>query len=227
MNERQSSKLCPEKNFKWPKKKVRALGVWLSTDPDVTISLNYKEKMEKIKMIMGCWKLRRLGLLGKITVLKSLIASQLVYIFSPLQTHYTAIKEINVMFYNFLWNDKGDKIKRNVMINDYSEEGLKMIDIASFNRSLKATWIKRYLDKENCGRWKSFFDLQLEKYGGEVILTGNLDIKDSRNVIKVSDPFLKEILEIWSEVKYEERIISDYHFRTLPLWYNSAVARVI
>ena len=40
-------KLCPEKNFKWPKKKVRALGVWLSTDPDVTISLNYKEKMEK------------------------------------------------------------------------------------------------------------------------------------------------------------------------------------
>lgn len=45
------------------KKKVRALGVWLSTDPDVTISLNYKEKMEKIKLIMGCWKLRRLGLL--------------------------------------------------------------------------------------------------------------------------------------------------------------------
>ena len=50
----------------------------------------------------------------------------------------------------------------------------------------------------------------LKKYGGEVILTGNLDIKDSY-VIKVSHPFLKEILEIWSEVKYEERIISDYH----------------
>ena len=89
------------------------------------------------------------------------------------------------MFYNFLWNDKGDKIKRKVMINDYSEGGLKMIDIASFNGSLKATGIKRYLNKENCGSWKSFFDLELEKYGGEVILTGNLDIKDSRNVIKV------------------------------------------
>jgi len=75
-------KLCPEKDFQWPKKtKVRALGVWLSTDPDVTISLNYKDKIEKIKSILGCWELRRLGLLGKITVLKSLIASQLVYIF--------------------------------------------------------------------------------------------------------------------------------------------------
>ena len=127
------------------------------------------------------------------------------------------------MFYNFLWNDKGDKIKRKVMINDYSEGGLKMIDIVSFNRSLKATWIKRYLDKENCGSWKSFFDLELEKYGGEVTLTGNLGIKDSRNVIKVSDPFFKEILEIWSEVNYEETFVSDYHFRTSPLWYNSLV----
>ena len=93
------------------KGKVRALGVWLSRDPDVTISLNHKDKIEKIKSILGCWKFRRLGLLGKITVLKSLIASQLVYIFSLLQTNHTAIKEINAMFFDFLWNDKGDKIK--------------------------------------------------------------------------------------------------------------------
>ena len=99
------------------------------------------------------------------------------------------------------------------MINDYSEEGLKM----------KATWIKKCLDKENCGRWKSFFDSELEKYGGEVTLTGNLNIKDSRNIIEVSDPFFKEILEIWSAANYEENIMSDYHFRSSPLWYNSVV----
>ena len=81
------------------------------------------------------------------------------------------------------------------------------------NRSLKATWIKKYLDKENCGNWKSFFDSELEKYGGEVTLTGNLNTKDSRNIIKVSDPFFKEILEIWSEANYEEKIVSDYRFR--------------
>ena len=45
-------KLWPQKDFKCPppppkKKKVRALGVWLSTDPDITISLNYKDKIEK------------------------------------------------------------------------------------------------------------------------------------------------------------------------------------
>ena len=54
------------------------------------------------------------------------------------------------MYCNFLWNDKGDKIKRKAKIKDYQEEGLKMINMASFHRSLKTTWIKKYLDKENC-----------------------------------------------------------------------------
>ena len=43
------------------------------------------------------------------------------------------------------------------MINDYTEGGLKMIDIGSLNRSLKATWIEKYLDTENQGRWQRFF----------------------------------------------------------------------
>ena len=109
------------------------------------------------------------------------------------------------------------------MINDYSEGGLNMIDIASFNRSLKATQIKKYLNKENCGSWKRFFDSELEKYGGEVTLTGNLNIKDSPSIIKVSDPFFKEILGIWSKANYEEKIVSDYHFRSAPFWYNSLI----
>ena len=49
-------KLLPEKDFKWPKKKVKALGVWLSTDPSIIISLNYKEKIEKIRSILECRK---------------------------------------------------------------------------------------------------------------------------------------------------------------------------
>ena len=39
--------LLPEKGFKWPRNKVKALGVWLSTDPDITISqttmINWKK----------------------------------------------------------------------------------------------------------------------------------------------------------------------------------------
>ena len=33
--------------------------------------------------------------------------------------------------------------------------------------------------------------------------------------------FFKEILEIWSEDNYDKNIMSDYHLRSSPLWYNS------
>ena len=48
------------------------------------------------------------------------------------------------------------------MINDYPEGGIKMIDITSFNKSLKAVWVKKYLDNENCGHWKLSFDAELK-----------------------------------------------------------------
>ena len=35
------------------------------------------------------------------------------------------------------------------MTNDYPNGALKMIDVVSFNKSLKASWIKKYLDSEN------------------------------------------------------------------------------
>ena len=57
----------------------------------------------------------------------------------------------------------------------------------------------------------------------KVTLTGDLNIIDSRNIIKVSDPFFKEILEIWSEANYDENNMSDYHLWSSPLWYNSLV----
>ena len=188
----------------------------------MVISLNYNDKLMKIRSILGCWKFRRLSLLGKIAVLKSLVASQLVYILSPLQTNHQAIKEINKLFFSFLWNDKGDKIKRTVMINDYSDGGLKMTDIASFNKSLKATWIKKYLDSENDSKWKNIFNLELGKYGGGAIFKGNLNKKDINN-LRIEDPFVKEVMEIWSETFFEGKIMSKDHFLSMPLWQNSLI----
>ena len=47
------------KCLKWPKCKVKTLGLWLSTDPDIALRLNYKEKTENIRKLLSCWKYRR------------------------------------------------------------------------------------------------------------------------------------------------------------------------
>jgi len=48
-------------------------------------------------------------------------------------------------------------------------------------------------------------------------------MKDSRNIIKASDHFSKQFLEIWSEANSEEKIVSYYHFWSSPLWHNSLI----
>ena len=66
-----------------------------------------------------------------------------------------------------------------------------MLDIESFNKALKITWVKKYLDKENHSRWKIFFDLKLKNKGESTIVTGNLNKKDISKFYN-----FKEIIEI-------------------------------
>ena len=59
-----------------------------------------------------------------------------------------------------------------------------MIDIASFNnnKALKSVWMRKYLDESNKGKWKMFFDAELENLGGQAVFRDNLDIKDSKRL---------------------------------------------
>ena len=41
--------LLSEKELKWPKDEVKSLGLWISIDPELSASLNYNEKLQKVK----------------------------------------------------------------------------------------------------------------------------------------------------------------------------------
>ena len=43
-----------------------------------------------------------------------------------------------------------------MMLNEYKECGLKMLDIRSFNYALTSKWVKKYLDDNNQAKWKLF-----------------------------------------------------------------------
>ena len=66
-----------------------------------------------------------------------------------------------------------------------------MLDSESFNKALKCSWIKQYLDDENKGKWKLFLDLELERLGaGGMFFTYNLRKNDLLNRVHFKDPFL-------------------------------------
>ena len=210
-------------SISWVKGKVFALGVWFAADRNVMLRSNYDERITKIKNVIELWQFRRLTLIGKITLIKSLLVSQLVYILTPLPTSTEALQKVNKLLFDFLWNGKGDKIKRTVIIKDYDEVGLKMIDINTFNQSLKVSWIKKYLDQTNGGIWKFVFDDSLKKHGGEAIFSYNLH-KDEILMLGISNPFFCEVLETWAELHFSDVVtINNANIGDQIIWYNSLI----
>ena len=103
------------------------------------------------------------------------------------------------------------------MISDYENGGLRMIDIKLFNEALKLSWIKKYLDTENDGKWKLLFDLQLRPFGGEAIFRGNLSKEQMAKYIKISDAFTLEILQTFTDIRYEDSISFVEQFKAQSL----------
>ena len=125
--------------------------------------MNYEDKVHKVEGILNNWQNNRLTLPGKITITKTLAASQLVYIMSSLRTCVKSLKEINGLLFNFLWDGKRDKIKRSEMIADNGDGGQKMLDNMAFNKSLKIAWIVKYISDDCKSKWKTFWVIFLSK----------------------------------------------------------------
>ena len=77
---------------------MKALGAYFSTKAEEAWKQNFQEKIEKIRKLTENWSFRRLSLLGKVTLIKTLLASQLVYILTPLPTCHMAIRPGQVNF---------------------------------------------------------------------------------------------------------------------------------
>ena len=78
-----------------------------------------------------------------------------------------------------------------------------MIDIHSFNASLKIKWVQSYLNTDNKGKWKSVFDYYLKKHGRKLLFQGNLKKQDIF-LLDIREPFLREIAEQWTNIKFTE-----------------------
>ena len=123
---------------------LKVLGVLYNKSNENIAKQNIAEVMPKIKKEITQWKRRYLTLIGRITVIKSLLISKLVHIFTALPNpNADDVKQINNIIFKYLWNGGPDKVKRSNIVQDYDRGGLKMIDIQSFIKSLKISWIKR------------------------------------------------------------------------------------
>ena len=108
------------------------------------VQYNYSENIKQIKDQMSLWLKRSLTVLGRITVVKSLLVSKLNYLFLSLPNPTNEMmKEIERSLYNFIWEGKPDTISRMQMCQPYHLGGAKMINIHLHAQSLKMSWMRR------------------------------------------------------------------------------------
>ena len=131
----------------WGKQTFKLLGINFNTDLTKMTKENYMPKLQTLEKQIKQWEKRRLTLLGKITAIKVLMITAFNLLFITLPNPKQGIVDnINEKLFRFLWNNKV-KIKRNIVIKQYLEGGLKMVN--AFIDALKLTWIRRIFNTDS------------------------------------------------------------------------------
>ena len=136
----------------WGTTRFKLLGITFDVDLDKMIGINYMDKIAQIKNSIKMWRRRFLTPLGKITVIKSLLLPKITHLLISLPNPDTEILNIiRSIFYDFLWTGRA-KINQSVIVKQYFEGGLNMINLNAFSQALTITWLRRILQKES--KWQ-------------------------------------------------------------------------
>ena len=136
--------------------------------------------MDNLKTKLAAWRTRKLSLFGR-----------------------CLIQVIQSLLFQFLWKNKPDKIKRQVLYQDYCDGGLRVTNVEIMFKSLRLAWIQRLLknDDEEENSWSTIPNFYFNKYGGlNFLLRSNYD-KKFLNDSDIPSFFYKDILFSFLDLK--------------------------
>ena len=170
----------------------KTLGIWFSHCEHEIIDLNFNERLAKMRQLMNIWHSRGLSWKGRITIIKTLILPQIQHLFSMLFVSQEILTEIEQQIYKFLWAGKPPRIRKEVIIAELEEGGLKMPYLKATLMAAKISWIKRLLNSEEQGRWKS-------------VMLKLMNVTKCELTFKLNDPYIdmpasnfhRQLLSIW------------------------------
>ena len=212
-----------EYGLQWTEGSVKYLGVHISTDLELVVKKNWETKLQKIQRIVDNWKKRNLTLFGRVLIVKTLLISQVVHLIMYCSVPQHVRKRLEQILYNFVWNSKIDKVKRETIIKDYHEGGIKMIDIEKLIISFRLKWLGKILDGSD-GFWKEMSNYYFQSLGGlKLIMNCSIDVfmVDTYFVNKLP-PFYLEILKSWVIMNTQNENNSVDLDKQI-IWYNKYV----
>ena len=131
------------------------------------------------------------------------------------------ISTVESTIYGLVWKGKKDRIKRTVLINNFRNGGLNMVDIRSKIAFLKANVVKRFFENHSDTLWKECFTHHLNYFGGKLLFQCDYDVKCLGTEIPA---YYLHVLECWKQFYSKE--ILDKTIQSLSsciVWNNSLI----
>ena len=142
------------------------------------VELNLVPLLNKMKNILSLWSSRNLTLMGKITIVKSLIIPRMIYKASilPLIIPKTLITKINKLLFKFIWGSNWERVSRNILCNNIESGGAKMLHLESYLTALHVKSSALLFDETYCSQWKFIENLFFDRNLLSAILLSNIKI---------------------------------------------------
>ena len=201
-------------NLKWVKDRVYALGTWFYKDMKKIIEVNHEVRFEIFESVLKHWKMRKLTLLGKLTVLKSLAMSKLNYCIATLETPEWFTRQVQNAINVFIWGESAPRIKYTSAIAEYNDGGIRLPDIHNYILAQKAVWVKRLSNSTS---------LHFSEYLCEFLPVMNfkdiLNLSIDPDVLSKNIPlFYKQVLYAWYMINDNVESLHDILYQIL--WLN-------
>ena len=107
-------RVCRNYQLDWTQGPFKILGVIFTTEVFDIWDVNTAPIKIQVEQLLRQWSKRKLTLFGRITIIKSLALSKFIHLFLALPNPPgDFVKNVEKIFYKFLWNAGPDRIKRN------------------------------------------------------------------------------------------------------------------
>ena len=213
--------ICNNYNLQWSNGEFTVLGIKFNSSLSQMTEANFDNKLSQIVKEINSWSKRQLTPFGKITIIKSLLLPKLAHLFISLpKPPEKWMKNLEQVFFKFIWNDKTDKISRSQAVQDYPDGGLKMVHLESYVKSLKVTWLRRILLSSPTSSLITIFNETCQCELSSLLQFGPEYPKQLAK--KCNNLFWKELLNAFSEFLYI--VLKNSNQQDQPLWFNSNIS---
>ena len=215
-------KLCKDWNLDWSQGDFTLLGIKFDIDLDNMVEKNYEEKFKSIVTQMNIWSTRILTPYGRNTLIKSLFISQLNHLFSSLpDPPKDCIDKFQKKCFQFIWQNKPDKVKRDILILNPEHGGIKAPHITEIIASQKLKWINRLHGNNN--KWGNILYKQISNT--ELLLLSDSSYIREQIIPTLSNVFWKDVFKSWSDylLKMKRHIKTEEELRAQSVWNNDDI----